>query len=357
LKDSLSLFAVILLSLLTGCSGISYISHLGWHQGLISYYSIPVQEVLEDGDVPSEVKEKIRFVEEVKGYGEKKLGLTVTKSYSKFFEMKGPVLYVVTACEKDRLRLHHWNFPIIGKVTYKGFFTREKALREKKFLEGRGYDTFVQPVGAYSTLGWLKDPIFSSMLQWNETTLSNVILHEMVHATLYFKGKTSFNEQAATFIGNRGAIDFLTEKYGPASKAVGEAIHFQEDDLRFAQWIDQACRRLVQFYRRQISRAEKLAGREEIFRSLKEEWRGVRGQLKTSLYPGFEDADLNNAVLLAYRRYFYGMERFQALEEYFGGDLKKVVEFLKKLRTSGKEPSSFLDRWIKEKGMDFSGSK
>ena len=31
------------------------------------------------------------------------------------------VLYIVTACEKDRLRLRSWEFPLVGEVTYKGF--------------------------------------------------------------------------------------------------------------------------------------------------------------------------------------------------------------------------------------------
>jgi len=79
---------------------------------------------------------------------------------------------------------------------------------EKQRLDRESYDTYVQGAHAYSTLGWLRDPIFSSMLKWNEGTLANLILHEMSHGTLYFRDKTDFNEQMATFIGNRGAIHF-----------------------------------------------------------------------------------------------------------------------------------------------------
>ena len=110
--------------------------------------------------------------------------------------------------EKDQLKLFSWSFPIVGKVTYKGFFTQEGALKEKGGLDERGYDTYLQPSGAYSTLGWLKDPIFSSMLKWDDGTLANLILHEMAHATVYFKGKTDLNEQMATFIGNQGPSIF-----------------------------------------------------------------------------------------------------------------------------------------------------
>ena len=341
-------FTFVALSL-TGCGNLLYISKLGWHQSSIAYHSVPVEEVLEKEGMDLEAKEKIRLIQEVKHYGEEKLGLTRTKSYSKYFEVKGPVLHVITASEKDCLQLYHWNFPITGKVTYKSFFTREGALKEKRFLEGRGYDTFVQQAGAYSTLGWLKDPIFSSMLQWDESTLANLILHEMTHASIYFKGQTDFNEQLATFVGNQGAIGFLIEKYGKESKEVVEAIRNQEDDLLFSRWIDQACQQLLNFYSKEISRDEKIKGRKEIFCSLKGEFRKI--SFKTGGYKNFEKLDINNAVLLAYRRYIHRLENFQAFYAYFENDLRRVMDFFKEIRTSGEEPSSYLERWMKEKGI------
>ena len=341
-------FTFVALSL-TGCGNLLYISKLGWHQSSITFHSVPVQEILENEGVGHETKEKIRLIQEVKHYGEEKLGLTRTKSYSKYFEVKGPVLHVITASEKDCLQLYHWNFPITGKVTYKSFFTREGVLKEKRFLEGKGYDTFVQQAGAYSTLGWLKDPIFSSMLQWGEATLANLILHEMTHASIYFKGQTDFNEQLATFVGNQGAIGFLIEKYGKESKEVIKAIHNQEDDLLFSRWIDQACQQLLNFYSKEISRDEKIKGRKEIFCSLKGEFRKI--SFKTDGYKNFEKLDINNAVLLAYRRYIHRLENFQAFYAYFENDLRRVMDFFKEIRTSGEEPSSYLERWMKEKGI------
>ena len=118
------------------------------------------------------------------------------------------------------------------------------------------------------------------MLQWDEATLANLILHEMTHATIYFKGQTDFNEQMATFVGNQGAIDFLIEKYGKDSKEVVEAIHNQEDDLLFSQWIDQACQRLSNFYAREISRDEKLKREGRNISVLKEEFREKMVPLK-----------------------------------------------------------------------------
>lgn len=344
---------VLILTLLSlslpGCGNLLYLSKLGWHQSSITFHSVPVQEILENQKMDHEAKEKIRFVQEVKRYGEEKLGLTRTKSYSKYVEVKGSVLHVITASEKDCLKLYHWDFPITGKVTYKSFFTEEGVLKEKRFLEEKGFDTFVQQAGAYSTLGWLKDPIFSSMLRWDEATLANLILHEMTHTTIYFKGQTDFNEQMATFVGNRGAIDFLAEKYGKGSKEVFEAIHNQEDDLLFSRWIDQACQRLSDFYSKDISREEKIRGREEIFCSLKEEFKKV--SFKADCYNHFEKKDLNNSVLLAFRRYIHRLDNFEAVYEYLGNDMRRMIRFFKEIRASKEEPSSYLERWMEERGI------
>jgi len=350
----LYLLAALISFSLTGCGNLLYLSKLGWHQSSITFHSVPVEEVLENAGVDGEAKEKIRFIQEVKRYGEEKLGLARTKSYSKYFEVKGPVLHIITASERDCLQLYHWDFPIVGKVTYKSFFTKEGVLKEKQFLETKGYDTFVQRAGAYSTLGWLKDPIFSSMLRWDEATLANLILHEMAHTTIYFKGQTDFNEQMATFIGNRGAIDFLAEKYGKGSQQVAEAIHNQEDDLLFSLWIDQACQRLSNFYSKEISREEKIRGREEIFCSLKDEFKKI--SFKTDCYNNFEKKDLNNSVLLAYRRYTHGLENFQTLYEYLGNDLRRMIGFFKEIQRSREEASSYLERWMEEKGISVPAS-
>ncbi len=345
-------FFLLCLSLSSvACGDIFYLTKLGWHQTYITSHSVPVEEVLRAEGTDPLTKERIRLIGKVKRYGEERLGLKRTKNYSKFFEARGPILHVITACEKDRLYPHSWGFPIVGKVTYKGFFRIDEAIKEKQLLNRKGYDTFLQSVGAYSTLGWLRDPIFSTMLEWHESLLAQVILHEMVHATVYFRDETDLNEQIATFIGNQGAIDFLTEEYGSESKEVALAVWYQEDDRLISRWIDRAFQRLLALYGQPISREEKLKEREEIFRSIKKEFGVIKAQLKTDCYREFDSLDLNNAVLLAYRRYVHQLDRFEVLYEYFARDLKKMVMFFKEVRASKENPHAFLERWMKERRL------
>jgi predicted aminopeptidase len=79
----LFLFLTFVALSFTGCGNLLYLSKLGWHQSLITFHSVPIEEILEKDGIDQEAKEKIRFIQEVKRYGEEKLGLRRTESYSK----------------------------------------------------------------------------------------------------------------------------------------------------------------------------------------------------------------------------------------------------------------------------------
>ena len=118
-------------------------------------------------------------------------------------------MWVVMACEPFALKPKEWKFPIIGSVPYKGFFKKERAEALKAELEKEGWDVMVRNPGGWSTLGWFTDPILSKMLMRSEGDLANLIIHEMSHATIFVKDSVEFNENLATFIGDRGAELFL----------------------------------------------------------------------------------------------------------------------------------------------------
>ncbi|MGZ3606087.1 MAG: hypothetical protein ACXU9P_14180, partial [Thermodesulfobacteriota bacterium] len=51
----------------------------------------------------------------------------------------------------------------------------------------------------------------------------------------------------------------------------------------------------------------------------------------------------------AHHRYFHRLENLQALYEYWGNDLKNTIEFLREIQASKEDPSSHLERWMKER--------
>ena len=73
-----------LLILLVGCGNVLYLSKLGWHQSFVTFRSVPVQEVLGDQQVDELTKERIRFIQEVKHYGEERFGLKRTRAIQNF---------------------------------------------------------------------------------------------------------------------------------------------------------------------------------------------------------------------------------------------------------------------------------
>ena len=61
------------------------------------------------------------------------------------------------------------------------------------------------PIPAYSTLGWLNDPVTAPMLREGRARLIEVVLHELVHATVYVPDEPDWNEGLATFFGQEAA--------------------------------------------------------------------------------------------------------------------------------------------------------
>ena len=209
---------------------ISYGVAQAYGQLAIVWNTRPVEEVLQDTAIPDSVKQKVELINEIKKFAFDSLGIKRNKNYTSFYDQKGkPILWVVTACPPYEMKAFEWEFPFIGNFSYKGYFVHEKALAEEKEFINKGFDTDVGEVSAWSTLGWLKDPILSSMLRRKPGSLANLIIHELTHGTLYVKSNVDFNENLASFVGDFGARKFLSQKYGNDSK---EFIEY-EKGLRF----------------------------------------------------------------------------------------------------------------------------
>ena len=96
-------------------------------------------------------------------------------NYTTFYNQRGkPILWVVTASERYKLAPKEWKFPVIGTFPYKGFFDEAKADRQEAELLDAGYDTEINEVSAWSTLGYLKDPILSIMLYRSPGSLASL---------------------------------------------------------------------------------------------------------------------------------------------------------------------------------------
>jgi len=294
----------------------------------------PVEEYLQAPEFPDSLKEKLILINRVRQYAIDSLGLKDTKNYKTLFDQKGEeVMWVVMASEPFQMKAKEWTFPVIGSVPYKGYFSREKAITLKEDLEKEGWDVNIRNPGGWSTLGWFTDPILSKMLERSDGDLANLIIHEMSHATIFVKDSIDFNENLATFIGDRGAEQFLLSAYGHDSKAYTSYMDEDRDYIIFADHMLRGAERLDSLYNTLTEDdpiEEKSRLKKELIKKI------VRSLDTLSLSRGSPKPSRRYQENLPNNAYFMNFIRYQAkqdifLEEWkteFKGDLKRYIEHL-----------------------------
>jgi predicted aminopeptidase len=305
--------------------------HIIWNARSIS-------EVLADEQFPDSLKKKLVLVNVVKRFAIDSLGLKDTRNYSTVFDQRGKeVMWVVTACEPFRLVEKQWEFPVLGSVPYKGFFKKELALQEKARLERDGWDVNIRNPGGWSTLGWFTDPILSKMLERSEGDLASLIIHEMVHATLFVKDSADFNENLASFIGDRGAELFLIHYFGKDSK---EYQNYLSEDKEFGAYADhilRGCNYLDSVYRaiQEFPIEKKMELKNNAIQLVIQSSDSLLFTLLPKPSETYRDQPPNNAYFMSFKRYHSKQDVFyKEWTNQFQQNLKQYVQYL-----SGVHPS------------------
>jgi predicted aminopeptidase len=233
-KIGFSLLALLIALVALNLELIGYGIQQAAGQFKIIWQAQPVAEVLQSGQLPDSLNQKLSLVGEIRQFAFDSLGLTRNNNYTTLYDQQGKeILWVVTACEAYAFVPRMWQFPVIGSFTYKGFFDQEKARELALSLQEEGLDVDMRPVSGWSTLGWFKDPILSNMLFDTAGNLSGTLIHELTHGTLFIPDSMTFNENLASFIGTQGAMRFLSAKYGANSLDLLAYQQQQADSRRF----------------------------------------------------------------------------------------------------------------------------
>jgi len=309
----------------------------GFQQGQgqfnIIWNARPVEEYLNDPAFPDTLKARLELINEIRKYAIDSLGLKDTENYKTLYDQKGQeVMWVVIASEPYQLKPKEWKFPVIGSVPYKGFFKKERADNLKKELEEQGWDVIVRNPGAWSTLGWFTDPILSKMLTRSEGDLANLIIHEMSHATIFVKDSVEFNENLSTFIGDRGAEQFLLYKYGPQSK---EYISYLQEDSDYLKYVDHMLRgaqKLDSLYAAMNDSdplSQKKMLKENLIRRIVKNMDTLSLALTREPSARFKKSLPNNAYFINYRQYQGKQTDFAEEWKFkFDSDLKAYIAYL-----------------------------
>jgi predicted aminopeptidase len=199
------------MAFLTACSP-GYVLRAGWEEAKILTARRPIHEIVHDTTASAELRGKLRLVQHAREYSERTLELVPGDAFTSYVELeRDTLLMVVNAAHEFELRWKTWWFPIVGRLPYKGYFDFDKARREGEKLDEQGYDTWVRPSSAFSTLGWFPDPLMSTTLRADSVGIVETVIHEITHSTFFPKGQARFNESFANFVGHRGAISFFCD--------------------------------------------------------------------------------------------------------------------------------------------------
>lgn len=311
---------------LFGCSSVSYVLGQGVEQWRLFNRARPIEEVLANPALDPQVKHALLLVGEAKFFSVDALGLAATHNYSEYVPLdREALLWAVAASDSLYLKEKTWWFPVVGAVPYKGFFVRKKADQEALELAKEGMDVWVRDVPAFSSLGWFRDPIYSSMLKGPDFWIVNLVIHESLHATLWIPGSVDFNERLASFVGREGSLRWLKQKFGEESKERQQAARHYGRGRELGRLV----KRSIERYKTEVELLAD-AGKTESAKTKKVEfYRKFAQEAQTLGYLDKEFSSWNNAALLAYSKYFYDESVFEELLKKCHGDLGRFVRWIK----------------------------
>jgi predicted aminopeptidase len=364
----------VLLSFLVGCGGCSptYILRSGWEEARILLARQSIESLLKRPELDPDTRAKLELVMAVRAFAERDIGLDVGDAYASFSIVPpGALLHVVSAAERTKLVAYEWWFPIVGSVDYKGYFELADAQAEARRLDDEGYDTYVRPSVAFSTLGWFDDPVLSSWLRADPVRIAELLIHELLHRTWYVSGETAFNESLATFVGHVGAVEFFRAHDGsdaPTTKRAEAA--WQRALVESGTWAN-AVAELKALYadgeREGRPVDEILAARAAIFARLQKTDAGQDAAPPPAAVspaaaaaaasepqptatpagpppPGRRPVTLNNAVILANYAYMRDLRAFQRIYESAGGSVRASIERLREITRDASDPFAAVTR-------------
>ena len=285
-----------------------------------------VTEVLADPGTDEKTRAALGFVAKALDFAAVH-GLNAQNAYTHYIKTSSPyVSYLVQAAYPHKFEFRTWWFPVVGSVPYLGYFSAEERDAQAAILAAEGLDIHKGGVGAFSSLGWFEDPLFSSMLRRSEADLVHLIFHELTHRTVWIPGSVEFNENLAEYVADR-----LTEEYLLASgKKDLIQIYFdrKEDKAKFRLWLKELKAELTKFYanKQKLDKNKIIAGKAVIIERYVKEKKPAFKQID---YVG--DDNWNNASIMGASLYTPDLEIFEKAHACIGhGHLIKFLNVLKK---------------------------
>ena len=317
----LRLLLAVAMLLPGGCSSLSYYTQAVRGQIGVMAASRPLQQVADDPSTAESVRERLRQLPLMIEFAVGELGLHETRSYRLYADVgRDALVWSVVATPFDSLQPRQWCYPIVGCASYRGYFDRDRANAHADSLAGDGWDVAVEPVPAYSTLGWLSDPLPSTVIDWRVADIAGLVFHELAHETLYVADDSAFNEAYATVIETEGVRRWLLHHGTPQERGEQRTQAARKQD--FLALLMQTRGRLADLYDLQPAPPDLAPRKQAIFATLREAYSQLK--LDWGGYSGFDrwfERPLNNARLASVGTYHALAPALRLLLQRSAGDL------------------------------------
>jgi predicted aminopeptidase len=265
---------------------------------------------------------------EIRRFAVERIGLRKNGNFTRYKAIgRDYLVSVVSACAADSFQAYTWRYPLFGRLPYKGFYERADAEKEAARLKAEGWDVVVRPVDSFSTLGFIRDPLYSFMKSYSAFELASLIIHEQTHATLFVKEQTQFSEELASFVGEEGALAWLAETRGFASAEYQEAVDQIADSRAFLALLRELRSALERLYRSPLVREEKLAEKSRIIAAFEAGFAaGRKTWFRTEGFRSMSTPRVNNAYLSQISLYSDDVPLIRSyFKERCGGDFRRLL--------------------------------
>jgi predicted aminopeptidase len=317
-----------------------YLVRAALAEGKILARRRPISAIIADSTTKPNVAAKLRLVLAARAFAAESIGLQAKQSFTTFSQLdRDTLVLVLSGAYRDRLASYTWWFPVVGRVPYKGYFDFAAARVAAHRLETDGFDVYLRPSPAFSTLGWFNDPLLSTSLGADSLDLANTVIHELTHNTFYAPGRAVFNESFANFVGARGSAWFFRSRGAPA--AADQADARWADEKVLARFWDELYHSIDSAFKAHPKDSlARLVARDTLYARARRDLVDVVGpRLRTISPRGLERVRLDNAALLAHRIYTTDLDLFDQLWAQEGGDLRRTVRtIISVVKGKGEDP-------------------
>lgn len=329
-----------------------YLLRGAWEEGHILARRVSIANLVADPATPPDTRGKLELVLAARAFAHDSLALATKESFTQYSAFpRDTLVLVLSGAYRDRLELVTWWFPIVGRVPYKGFFDFAAAKEAARRLGADGYDVYLRPSPAFSTLGFFNDPLLPTSLKTDSADLATTVVHELTHNTFYASGQAVFNESFANFAGSRGAARFFRSRGDSASaKAVEDR---WADDTLFARFWERVYHSIDSVYTAHPESAPaRIAAHDSVYLRAREILvRELGPKLRTIDARVLPRVRLDNATLMARRIYLTELDLFDGVYAREDNDPRRAIARVIELaRSRPRDPYAAVRDWLAGRG-------